>query len=160
VWRREKRFADSIIAGLLAETKLVAQDRAFALELFYGVLRNLTLLDFWIRHLRPSNVDVDLRDILRLGLHQLFILHSSEHAAVYETVDLAQKRHRALINGILRAAARRREDLREQANAQPLDVRISHPEFLIARWKRNFGKEATEALCAWNNQPAADLRAR
>ena len=23
-------------------------DRAFAMELFYGVLRNLTLLDFWI----------------------------------------------------------------------------------------------------------------
>ena len=153
VWRTEKRFADSIIAGLLAETKLAAQDRAFALELFYGVLRNLTLLDFWLRSLRPSDVDVDLRDILRLGLYQLFILETSEHAAVYETVELAQKRHRPLINGILRTAARRREDLREQSNAQPLDIRTSHPKFLVTRWETNFGREAAQELCAWNNRP-------
>ena len=155
VWRTKKRFADSIISGLFAETKLVAQDRAFALELFYGVLRNLTLLDFWILRLRPSRVDVDLRDILRLGLYQLLILEISEHAAVYETVELAQKRNRALINGVLRTAARRREQLPESAKAQPLDIRTSHPKFLIARWEKNYGKKATETLCAWNNQPPA-----
>jgi len=155
VWRTKRRFADSIISGLFAETKLVAPDRAFALELFYGVLRNLTLLDFWILRLRPSKVDVDLRDILRLGLYQLLILEISEHAAVYETVELAKKRNRALVNGVLRAADRRREELREQANAQPLDVRTSHPKFLIARWKKNYGQKATETLCAWNNQPPA-----
>jgi 16S rRNA (cytosine967-C5)-methyltransferase len=153
VWRTKKRFADSIISGLFAETKLVAQDRAFALELFYGVVRNLTLLDFWILRLRPSKVDVDLRDILRLGLYQLLILEISEHAAVYETVELAQKRNRALVNGVLRAAGRRREELREQANAQPLDVRTSHPKFLVTRWETNFGSEAAQALCDWNNHP-------
>jgi 16S rRNA (cytosine967-C5)-methyltransferase len=152
VWRTEKRFADSIIAGLLAETKMAAPDRAFGLELFYGVLRNLTLLDFWILRLRSSKIDADLRDILQLGLYQLFILETSEHAAVYETVELAQKRHRPLINGVLRAAVRRRDELREQAKAQPLDVRTSHPKFLVTRWETNFGKKATETLCAWNNQ--------
>jgi 16S rRNA (cytosine967-C5)-methyltransferase len=154
-WRTEKRFADSIIAGLLAETKMAAPDRAFALELFYGVLRNLTLLDFWILRLRSSKVDADLRDVLRLGLYQLLILETSEHAAVYETVELAPKRHRSLINGVLRAAARRREDLREQTKAQPLSVRTSHPKFLATRWETNFGRSAAETLCAWNNQPPA-----
>ena len=42
LWRKEKRFADSIISGLLANADLTPSDRAFALELFYGVLRNLT----------------------------------------------------------------------------------------------------------------------
>ena len=88
-WRQEKRFADSIISGFLAKAELTSSDRAFALELFYGVLRNLTLLDFWIGCLRPSQVDVDLRDILRLGLYQLFFLETAQHAAVYETVELA-----------------------------------------------------------------------
>jgi 16S rRNA (cytosine967-C5)-methyltransferase len=153
IWGTQKRFADSIIAALLAETEMMAQDRAFAVELFYGVLRNLMLLDFWILDLRPSAVDVDLRDILRLGLYQLFILETSEHAAVYETVELAQERHRALINGVLRAAARRKEDLRKQANAQPIGIRTSHPNFLVTRWEADFGREAAEALCAWNNRP-------
>src|SRR4029077_7970605 len=127
--------------------KLSASDRAFALELFYGVLRNSRLLDFWIGRLRTAPVDVNLRDIVRLGLYQLFILETSEHAAVYETVELAQKRNRPLINGVLRAAARSKQELREQAKAQPLDVRVSHPKFLVRRWQTNFGREAAEALC-------------
>jgi len=152
-WRTEKRFAHSVIFKLLAKTKLSASDRAFALELFYGVLRNSTLLDFWIGRLRAAPVYADLRDVLRLGLYQLFILETSEHAAVYETVELARKRHRALINGILRAGLRRKDELRAQGNTQPLDVRTSHPKFLIARWEQNFGAEAAEALCGWNNRP-------
>src|SRR5437899_6993888 len=99
-WRKEKRFADSIVSELLAKAGLTSSDRAFALELFYGVLRNLTLLDFWIVCLRVSRVDADLRDILRLGLYQLFFLKTAPHAAVYETVAIASRRQRAVTNGM------------------------------------------------------------
>ena len=75
-WRKEKRFADSIISEFLARAELTDSDRAFALELFYGVLRNLTLLDFWIGCLRSSQIEADLRDVLRLGLYQLFFLET------------------------------------------------------------------------------------
>lgn len=152
-WRTKKEFANSVIAKILAETKLAPSDRAFALELFYGVLRNLTLLDFWVGCLRRSSVDVDLRDILRLGLYQLLLAGTSEHAAVYETVELAPKNRRGVINGILRNALRQRSELREKSNAQPLHIRMSHPQFLITRWEKNFGGQETETLCAWNNQP-------
>ena len=91
-WRRERRFADSVISRSFAKTDLTKSDRAFALELFYGVLRNLTLLDFWIGCVRASRIDVDLRDILRLGLYQLFFLETAQHAAVFETVALAPKK--------------------------------------------------------------------
>ncbi len=153
IWRDNARFADSIISKLLAKSALSDSDRAFALQLFYGVLRNLSLLDFWIGCLRPTAIDVDLRDLLRLGLYQLFCLKTPEHAAVNETVELARKGERAVINGVLRAAVRQREDLRSRASAQPLSIRTSHPEFLVARWERHFGAKAAEALCAWNNEP-------
>src|SRR5207245_11721695 len=117
-WRSEKRFADSVITKLLAQTELDLRDRAFALELFYGVLRNATLLDFWIGSLRQSPLDVDLRDLLRLGLYQLFFLKTPEHAAVHETVELAPKSRRALINAILRTAPRRHDELRWNARTQ------------------------------------------
>jgi 16S rRNA (cytosine967-C5)-methyltransferase len=152
-WRTETRFANSIIAKLLAETKLSTSDRAFALELFYGVLRNLTLLDFWVDCLRPAPIDVDLRDLLRLGIYQLFCLETPEHAAVYETVELARKSGRSVINGVLRTAARQQNELRSRAKAQPLFVRASHPQFLVARWEQKFGAKAAEVLCAWNNKP-------
>jgi 16S rRNA (cytosine967-C5)-methyltransferase len=152
-WRIERRFGDAIIAELPSVARLPPVDRAFALELFYGVLRNLTLLDFWIRCLRRTGLDDDLRDILRLGFYQLLFLETAEHAAVFETVELAPKRHRPLINGILRSALRCKTQLREQAEAQPLYVRMSHPKFLVMRWRETFGKANTEDLCRWNNRP-------
>jgi 16S rRNA (cytosine967-C5)-methyltransferase len=57
-WRKEKHFADSIISTPLANAELAHSGRAFAFELFYGVLRNLSLLDFWIGCLRTSHVDI------------------------------------------------------------------------------------------------------
>jgi len=153
-WRKGKRFANSIISTFLAKTELTPSDRAFALELFYGVLRNLTLLDFWIACLRVSSVQNDVRDVLRLGLYQLFFLKTAPHAAVHETVELAPKRQRTVINAVLRAATRRRSELLARANTQPLFVQTSHPQFLIERWQQHFGAEHAQELCKWNNLPA------
>ena len=122
--------------------------------MFYGVLRNLTLLDFWVSCLRASRVESDLRDILRLGLYQLLLLKTAQHAAVHETVELAPKRQRTIINAMLRAATRQRSDLLARAWAQPLFVRTSHPQFLVERWLQHFGLEHAEKLCEWNNLPA------
>jgi 16S rRNA (cytosine967-C5)-methyltransferase len=153
-WQTYKDRADTIISTILAAAKLGKSDRGFALELFYGVLRNLTLLDFWIGCLRVPPVDDDLRDILRLGLYQLMFLGIPDHAAVNESVELAHPKRRGFINGMLRTAVRDRDELRVRMKQQPLPVRSSHPGFLVTRWQKNFGLEATAALCNWNNQPA------
>ncbi len=153
-WRKGKRFADSIISDCLAKAELTESDRAFAFELFYGVLRSLILLDFWVGCLRASRVDVDLRDVLRLGLYQLFLLETAPHAAVRETVELVPRRQRPIVNGMLRAAIRRQSELLARADAEPLFVRASHPQFLVQRWQQHFGARYTEELCKWNNFPA------
>jgi 16S rRNA (cytosine967-C5)-methyltransferase len=154
LWRTEKRFADSIISGLLANADLTPADRAFALELFYGALRNLTLLDFWIGYLRASRIESNVRDILRLGLYQVFLVKTPDHAAVHETVAIAPQKQRPIINAVLRAAIRQRTELLAQADAQSLFVRTSHPQFLVERWLQHFGAANTEKLCKWNNRPA------
>src|SRR4030095_14506060 len=135
LWRKEKRFADSIISGFLANADLTPSHRAFALALISGALRNLTLLDFWVDCLRASHIETNVRDILRLGLYQLFLLKTPEHAAVHETVAMAPQKQRRLFNGILRAATQKRIELFARADAQPLFVRTSHPEFLVERWQ-------------------------
>ena len=153
-WRKERRFADSIVSEFLAKAQLPDADRAFALELVYGVLRNLTLLDFWIGCLRASKVDVDLRDVLRLGLYQLFLIKTAAHAAVYETVGLVPQRQRPIVNGMLRAAVRRQRELLARTDAEPLFIRASHPQFLVERWQQHLGAQHAEELCKWNNLPA------
>ena len=153
-WRKERRFADSILSEFLAKAQLPDSDRAFALELVYGVLRNLTLLDFWIGCLRASRVNVDVRDVLRLGLYQLFFLKTAPHAAVHETVGLVPQRQRPIVNGMLRAAIRRESELLARADAEPLFVRTSHPQFLVERWQQHLGAQYAEELCKWNNLAA------
>ncbi|HXO94802.1 MAG TPA: transcription antitermination factor NusB, partial [Candidatus Acidoferrum sp.] len=153
LWRKDKRFADSIISGLLTKADFTPCDRAFALELFYGVLRNLTLLDFWIACLRASRIETNVRDILRLGLYQAFLLKTPEHAAVHETVSIAPQKQRPIINAVLRAATRHRTKLLAKGDAQPLFVRTSHPQFLVDRWQQHFGAKCAEELCKWNNRP-------
>lgn len=153
-WRAGEQFADAILGQLLRSSDLAAPDRAFATELFYGVLRNLMLLDFWIDSLRSRHLDHDTRDLLRLGLYQLFVLETPEHAAVFETVALAKPKGRSLVNGVLRSATRGKADLVRKASEQDLSVRTSHPQFLVDRWVKNFSDKDAEALCDWNNRPA------
>lgn len=153
-WRSGEKFADTILARLLASSDLGGSDRAFATELFYGILRNLTLIDYWIDELRSGRLDKGARDLLRLGIYQLFFLETPAHAAVYETVQLAGPGIRSLINAILRNAIRKKDSLKEAATRQTLSVQTSHPEFLIECWTRNFGAEQTAAFCEWNNRPA------
>ena len=153
-WQKERRFADSIVSEFLAKAELADSDRAFVLELVYGVLRHLTLLDFWISCLRRSQVDVDLRDVLRLGLYQLFLLKTAPHAAVHETVGLVPQRQRPIVNGMLRSAIRRQSELLAHADGEPLFVRTSHPQFLVERWQQHLGAQYAEELCKWNNLPA------
>jgi 16S rRNA (cytosine967-C5)-methyltransferase len=152
-WRRRKRFADSIVQQFLAKETLSASDRGFVTELFYGVLRNLTLLDFWIDRLRSGSLDHASRDLLRLGLYQIFLLQTPQHAAVFETVELSSRHNRGLINSILRTALRRHDELRAAAESAPPATRFSHPEFLLRKWEQQFGREATTELCLWNNRP-------
>ncbi|MGI8435446.1 MAG: 16S rRNA (cytosine(967)-C(5))-methyltransferase RsmB [Chthoniobacterales bacterium] len=153
-WRRGERFADAILQNHLVVSQLGDSDRAFATELFYGTLRNLTLLDFWIGLLRRPSLDDKARDLLRLGLYQLIVLRTPAHAAVFEMVALASSRQRSLVNAILRSARRRLEELETAAKNASLATGTSHPEFLIDRWTKAFGAEAAQQLSAWDNQPA------
>jgi 16S rRNA (cytosine967-C5)-methyltransferase len=154
-WRAGDKFADTIIRHHLAASQLRDADRAFTTELFYGILRNLSVLDLWISLLRSDPLDDDTRDLLRLGLYQVLLLRTPEHAAVYETVALGTKRNRTVVNGVLRNALRRRSALENEAAFQDLAVRKSHPRFLVERWQQNMGRAETESLCDWNNRPAA-----
>ena len=152
-WEKSRRFSDEILHELFANESFTAEDRAFLTVVFYGILRGLTRLDFLIDRLRKSNIDNATRQLLRLGLYQIFDTRVADHAAVNETVALSTRR-RGLVNAILRRALREKESLLSALEAAPAPIRLSHPEFLIDRWSSAFGKKNALALCEWNNQPA------
>ena len=100
---------------------------------------------------QPASISVFV--IFCLGIYQLFIADTPEHAAVHETVDLANKRYRSITNAVLRSTIREKQELRASADDQPLEIQTSHPKFLVARWKEQFGADGARSLCLWNDQP-------
>ncbi|MCE9610583.1 MAG: 16S rRNA (cytosine(967)-C(5))-methyltransferase RsmB [Chthoniobacter sp.] len=152
-WEKGKFFSDEILHTALDREALSTLDRAFLMETFFGVLRNLSRLDFLIGRLREGELDPETRSVLRLGLYQVFHMRTADHAAVNETVNLAG-RARGLVNAILRRALREKPALEAALAGAAPAIASSHPEFLLARWRTAFGPDATARLCAWNNQPA------
>lgn len=152
-WEKGKYFSDEILHTSLEKNPLSPVDRAFFMETFFGVLRNLSRLDFLIGKLRDGRVDPETKAILRLGLYQVFHMRTAPHAAVNETVSLAG-RSRGLVNAILRRALREKDDLEKALASAAPAVAMSHPAFLLERWEKQFGPDATRQLCAWNNEPA------
>jgi len=152
-WEKGRTFSDEILHTLFARQRLGAIDRAFIMETFFGMVRNLSRLDFLIAKLRDGLIDPETRAVLRLGLYQIFHMRTPAHAAVNETVALS-KRAGGLVNAVLRRALREQPALERALDEAPLAVRASHPEFLVDRWRAIFGAEATDALCAWDNEPA------
>jgi 16S rRNA (cytosine967-C5)-methyltransferase len=89
--------------------------------------------------------------------------HIPTHAAVHETVEAAKGKldpaRCRFINGVLRNSLRQKDNLNHKLQNTPTHVRFSHPKFLIQSWNKQFGVEATETLCQWNNQrPSNSMR--
>ena len=121
------------------------RDRRLAYELAAGVLRSRADLD---RALELATADPRLHDILRLGAYQLRALaRVPAYAAVSTSVDLAREVAGEGGAAYLNQALRR---LAESGSREPGAV-PSHPEWLLARWRKQFGDDETARLVAWND---------
>jgi 16S rRNA (cytosine967-C5)-methyltransferase len=99
--------------------------------------------------------------VLRLGAYQiLFLDRVPPHAAVDESVKLATKYGHpgtaGLTNSVLRRLADEKDayPVPEGDDIESLAAWGSHPEWLVERWVRRFGVEATRELMLANNRAA------
>jgi 16S rRNA (cytosine967-C5)-methyltransferase len=144
--------------GAFPDRLLEAQDgdRAFVTEVVLGVVRWFRLLEFYRDRLVARKPRIAADAFLLAGLYQvLFMDDVVEYAAVNETVADAKtalgQPLADFVNGVLRNALRQKVALGTMAAAQPEGVRFSHPDALVGRWERAFGRENMLRLCAWNN---------
>jgi 16S rRNA (cytosine967-C5)-methyltransferase len=152
-WETGREFADEVLHQALLRSGLNNVNRSFVTETFYGVIRNRSYLDFVIQHFRDSGLDMPTRQVLRLGVYQLYKMRIPDHAAVYETVNIAGPA-RTLVNAVLRKTITEKDHILQQLQDAPAHIRYSHPEFLWQKWVSRHGGQLAEELCAWNNEPA------
>lgn len=150
-WHAGRSFAETLVDRECSRAALPPADRHLVQALVFSVLRNQTWLNHVIGTLRKGKLDVEARLILQLGLSQLFLLGMADHAAVYETVNLASVRLRGLVNAILRNALRREKTILEDREKLPLSIHYSTPAWLVRRWMEQMGPQMTRDLLRWNN---------
>jgi 16S rRNA (cytosine967-C5)-methyltransferase len=147
------------------------RDRALAGEIVTGTLRWQGAFDRVISVFsgRPlDRLDPEVLNILRLTLFQLLHLDRvPASAAVNDAVQLTRKAGKSssasFVNAILRRTSRERARLPlpprapgdAAAELDYLETTLSHPRWLIERWRDRYGFEAAEAWCLFNNTPAA-----
>jgi 16S rRNA (cytosine967-C5)-methyltransferase len=157
------RAVEPILSREFRSAALSPADTGLCRELVSGGVRWRRLLDWLIerategREQRPV-----IREILRLGLYQIFFLSRiPEHAIVDESVRLAKAENclgqAGFINAMMRRFLREREqitrDIADLQKARPA-LGQSHPDWLYERWEERWGREKTIRLMEWNNQPA------
>jgi transcription termination factor NusB len=109
----------------------------------------------------------ELRAIFWIALHELTELDHKAHAVVDEAVRLTEALDvgyaRGFVNGLLRGYLREPEgDFPPRADAVAhASTWLSHPQWLVERWKDGLGETGMLELCAANNErPRLYLRAR
>ena len=161
IWE-EQAYTAIALNRVLRQAKLGEADRRFATELANGAVKTRGTLDFILGRLvnRPlRKLEPVVHYILHLGLYQIFYLDRiPDSAACNESVNLTKKfSHQGtdkFVNGVLRSSIRQKEVLREKIR-EDVSLRLSHPQWLVQRWRKQFGEEETEALCCWDNEPAS-----
>jgi len=163
-WLRTHAFPDRLLES-------VSADRAFVMEVVYGVVKRRRSLEWVVHRCARRTPDPGVMATLMVGLYQILCMdHVAPYAAVNETVEAikietARKSgvaHRGIVgfvNGVLRAALRDRESLMHDIESESLGIRESHPDELVRRWTEGFGDRRALKLCQWNNgRPEVCLR--
>lgn len=159
--RKDGAWSNGVLKEYCTKDGLDRREAALASRLCYGVLQNRGRLDFYLKQLltgKLKDLHPALRDILHLGLYQIFLMDKiPESAAVNESVDLAKKYCRkirtapGLVNGVLRNAVRNRNGIKEPT---ALCDRYSHPQKLIDLLTAYVGEDKLEAMLQANNTVA------
>ena len=140
-------YANLLLPSVLAQRGLDGRDAALTTELTYGTLRGRGTYDAILGVCSDRSldrIDPPLREVLRLGTHQLLATRVRSHAAVATSVDLARdlagQRSAGFVNAVLRRVATRDLETWIGVAAPPRDsdplghlaVRYSHPRWLAA----------------------------
>ncbi len=163
--RRSGAWSDTALNSILLKEKLDERDASLASRIFYGVMQNLALCDFYISvfsTVKTIKMEPQVLDILRLCVYQLvFMSKIPVNAAVNEGVELTKKyanpRAAGLVNAVLRKIAANQSRLPAVTGAtasERLSVQYSHPAWLVDAFLERLGENGAEALLSANNSEA------
>lgn len=85
---------------------------------------------------------------LRVATFEKLFGRAGDHAVVDQAVELCRALHAPRASGLINAVMRRVVPATEMSRADALN----HPAWLISRWDKRYGAEATDAWCRSNGE--------
>ncbi|MEO6996370.1 MAG: transcription antitermination factor NusB, partial [Lacunisphaera sp.] len=152
VWLAKAERVDALLEGL--PPTLSSQERARAQQLFYGVVRWSNRLEAALEGLMARPPRAKVRAILLVAGFELLeggpdLTAKVIHHAVEKAKSVASPKEAGLINAVARKMSGRLAVIPDD-----LATELGHPQWLVNRWLRQFGPDATRKLLEWNQQPA------
>ena len=150
--------------------KLSSADRGLTTEIVMGVLRWRSRLDDAIAAAssKPlAKLDSEVLTALRVAAYQLsFLSRVPASAAINDSVDLVKRARKTsaapFANAVLRKLALTppiQPSAEFDATTETIAREYAHPLWLVERWEKQFGIEATFKLCRQDQlEPALSLR--
>jgi 16S rRNA (cytosine967-C5)-methyltransferase len=163
-YQRRDAYLGPLLSSRLRRSGLETRQKSLVTELVQGTVRMLGNLDWAIRQFssrRLETVDPGVLWILRLSAYQLMYTDVPDYAAC----DIAARLTRRnvgeapvpYVNGVLRALARGMDGLNYPEPADDpagyLEVRYSHPRWIVEMWIDELGLEKAESVCRADNMP-------
>jgi 16S rRNA (cytosine967-C5)-methyltransferase len=157
----EGAYSNLALPRTIARAGLTGRDAALATELAYGTLRRRLPLDRALAPLLERPLDLapkPARSVLRLGAYQLLYTRIPPHAAVAETVALADPRHRGFVNAVLRRLSVEGASPPEGSRDEDVAGRTGLEAWAVRELRRVVGEEAEIAAAALAEAASVTLR--
>jgi 16S rRNA (cytosine967-C5)-methyltransferase len=152
--RIERDHAYSSVLLPQFEEQLSEKDRGLCHEIVLGVLRRKYGLDAAITRFAGSKkIDLEVLTSLRIGTYQLLFLDRiPDHSSVNESVSLVQRAKKSSAKGFVNAILRKVAGADDLPDAASTSGETSHPQWLLDRWAKQFGKERANSIARANNE--------
>jgi len=154
------------LSDVLSDKKIVIddKDKPIVQEICYGTVRWYYLLESILDSLVDKPIkrkDQILKYLILSGLYQLKFMRKPAHAVISETVSICNGLKRTSAKGLVNAILRRYQreaDKLENKLTNELEIRTSHPKWLIDRLRQDWPEDYLSILDANNNKPPMYLR--
>jgi 16S rRNA (cytosine967-C5)-methyltransferase len=150
-WLATKTRVDALLEQLTPG--LAVQERARAQHLFYGVVRWADRLEAALAGLMARAPRTKVRAVLFVAGFELLETGAEPAKVVHHAVEKSKKLASLKEAGLINAVARKLAGRLAEKPATAAEA-YAHPAWLVTRWEKEFGVDATRQLLEWNQQPA------
>lgn len=137
----EKQFSNIVLKNCSQNTPLVTQ-------LVYGTLRNYRLCRYcwskYVHKIPKSKICI----LLDMAVYELLFLDKPQYATINEIVNIASGINDGMYRNMVNALLHKINE-KDKENL-PLEIATSHPDWLVAMWNKQYGKEKCEEICKAN----------